>query len=435
MNAWRFVPRSLASRLYLILIVGLLAAHALSFGLLFYERYVTATSMMLGNLELDVSTAVALLDRLPPAERAAWLDRFERRTFRYRLDAGTRNDAPLSDRAQRVTQVIATSLGARYPVAANTTSTRPERFEVHLALSDGAPLTIEVTPSTLPIAQWLPFVLAVQLALLLACTWLAVRLATRPLARLADAAASLEPGGNAARLPADGPTEVAQAASAFNALQDRIAEHLAERLQILAAISHDLQTPITRMKLRVEAIDAVPERERLVGDLDEMQRLVRDGVAYARSAHGAAEPALRVDLAAFLDSLVYDYEDVGRPVTLAATVAATATTRPQALRRVLTNLVDNALAYAGHAEVALERDGDAVTIAVRDRGPGIPADQLDAVTQPFRRLETSRSRATGGTGLGLAIARQLAQALGGTLTLLNRDGGGLEASLRLRADR
>jgi signal transduction histidine kinase len=431
MNAARLVPRSLASRLYLILIVGLLAAHALSFGLLFYERYVTATSMMLGNLERDVSTAVALLDRLPANERAGWLDALERRTFRYRLDAGTRGDAPLSARAQRVTDVIAAALGTRYPIAANTTSTAPERFEVHLTLGDGAPLTIEVTPSTLPVAQWLPFVLAAQLALLLACTWLAVRLATRPLARLADAAASLEPGGSAARLPAGGPTEVARAATAFNALQDRIAEHLAERLEILAAISHDLQTPITRMQLRVEAIDALPERGRLLDDLDEMQRLVRDGVAYARSAHGTAEPALRVDLAAFLDSLVCDYQDIGKPVTLAATLAANATTRPQALRRVVTNLVDNALAYAGSAEVALEHAGDALTIAVRDRGPGIAVDSLATVMQPFRRGEASRSRATGGAGLGLAIAQQLTRALGGTLTLRNRDGGGLEALLRL----
>jgi signal transduction histidine kinase len=241
----------------------------------------------------------------------------------------------------------------------------------------------------------------------------------------------MRPGSDAARLPEGGPTEVAQAVAAFNALQDRIAQHLKERLQILAAISHDLQTPITRLRLRVDAMDDVPERAKLLGDLTEMQHLVRDGVAYARSVDGAMEPALRLDLHAFLDSLVCDYQDTGKAVTLAETAAVAVTTRPQALRRVLVNLVDNAIKYAGSAEVAVDDEDGAVTIHVRDRGPGIPAEELGAVLQPFYRLEASRSRDTGGTGLGLAIAQQLAAALGGALVLRNREGGGLEAVLRL----
>ncbi|MDC8014656.1 sensor histidine kinase [Tahibacter soli] len=425
------LPRTLAARLTLILVVGLLLAHGLSFGLLFYERYVTATAMMLSNLEQDVATSVALLDRLPADERGRWIDRLQRRTYRYLLDAGQAGDAPLSERAQRVTTLIAGVVGERFAVRANTTSTRPERYQVHLNLSDGAPLTIEVTPSVMPIAQWLPFVLVAQVVLLLACAWIAVRLATRPLAKLADAAASMRPGSDAARLPEGGPTEVAQAVAAFNALQDRIAQHLKERLQILAAISHDLQTPITRLRLRVDAMDDVPERAKLLGDLTEMQHLVRDGVAYARSVDGAMEPALRLDLHAFLDSLVCDYQDTGKAVTLAETAAVAVTTRPQALRRVLVNLVDNAIKYAGSAEVAVDDEDGAVTIHVRDRGPGIPAEELGAVLHPFYRLEASRNRDTGGTGLGLAIAQQLAAALGGALVLRNREGGGLEAGLRL----
>ncbi|MET0717475.1 MAG: HAMP domain-containing sensor histidine kinase [Pseudoxanthomonas sp.] len=226
--------------------------------------------------------------------------------------------------------------------------------------------------------------------------------------------------------------EVAKPVSAFNAMQDRIGRHLKERLQILAAISHDLQTPITRIKLRIEAMDDSPERDKLVDDLDEMQHLVRDGVAYARSAHGAAEPALRIDLHAFLDSLVYDYQDSGRQVALSGRVDAPLTTRPRALRRVIGNLVDNAIKYAGAAEIeASASENGSVSISVLDRGPGIAEDELEAVLQPFYRLEASRNRDSGGAGLGLAIAQQLALAIGGTLSLSNREGGGLRAMLTL----
>lgn len=431
--ASKWLPRSIASRLYLILFAGLLLAHGLSFGLLFYERYVTATSMMLGNLEQDVITSVAVLERIPASDRAQFLPQLKRRTYHYVLGAGEPGKPELSERAQNIVRLIGSALGPRYPLHADTTSTRPERFQVHLTLSDGQPLIVEVTPSTMPVAQWLPFVLAAQLALLLLCTWVAVRLATRPLAWLASAADSLSPSGGAAPLREGGPTEVAKAVSAFNAMQDRIAAYLSERLQILAAISHDLQTPITRMRLRTEAMDASPERDKLIGDLGEMEHLVREGVAYARSAHGAAEAPIKLDLDAFLDSLVCDYQDTGKPVSLSGTLGAPVFSRPHALRRVVGNLIDNAIKYAGAAELEVGRrgDGGAVEIRVLDRGPGIAAHELDAVMQPFYRIESSRNRDSGGAGLGLAIAQQLALSLGATLTLSPREGGGLQAILSL----
>ncbi|MEH6419871.1 HAMP domain-containing sensor histidine kinase [Pseudomonas sp. CGJS7] len=431
--ASKWLPRSIASRLYLILFAGLLLAHGLSFGLLFYERYVTATSMMLGNLEQDVITSVAVLERIPASDRAQFLPQLKRRTYHYVLGAGEPGKPELSERAQNIVRLIGSALGPRYPLRADTTSTRPERFQVHLTLSDGQPLIVEVTPSTMPVAQWLPFVLAAQLALLLLCTWVAVRLATRPLAWLASAADSLSPSGGAAPLREGGPTEVAKAVSAFNAMQDRIAAYLSERLQILAAISHDLQTPITRMRLRTEAMDASPERDKLIGDLGEMEHLVREGVAYARSAHGAAEAPIKLDLDAFLDSLVCDYQDTGKPVSLSGTLGAPVFSRPHALRRVVGNLIDNAIKYAGAAELEVGRrgDGGAVEIRVLDRGPGIAAHELDAVMQPFYRIESSRNRDSGGAGLGLAIAQQLALSLGATLTLSPREDGGLQAILSL----
>jgi signal transduction histidine kinase len=162
---------------------------------------------------------------------------------------------------------------------------------------------------------------------------------------------------------------------------------------------------------------------------------VREGIAYARSAHGVDEPVLRLEMDAFLESLVADYQDIGKQVDLAGRANAQVATRVHALRRVLVNLIDNALAYAGATDIDVAREaGGQVRIVVGDRGPGIPAAELDKVTDPFYRVEGSRNRNTGGTGLGLAIARQLAASIGATLTLRNREGGGLEAIVLLPAD-
>jgi signal transduction histidine kinase len=282
-----------------------------------------------------------------------------------------------------------------------------------------------------PVAQWLPYVLVLQLLLLIVCCWFAVRQSIRPLVALADAADALNPNAKAAPLDEGGPTEVARAARAFNAMGERIAHFVAERVQILAAISHDLQTPITRMKLRAEMAEDSEEKRKMVNDLAEIQTLVQEGLAYARSTSGEGEKASRIDLGSFVESLVYDYQDTGKNVTIEQNVGGAIVTRPHALRRILTNLVDNAIKFGGAAEVSVRRERDAVLIDVMDRGPGIPDDKLDAVLQPFVRLEGSRSRETGGTGLGLAIAHQLSVAIGGSLKLRNREGGGLAAEIRI----
>ncbi len=179
-------------------------------------------------------------------------------------------------------------------------------------------------------------------------------------------------------------------------------------------------------------MDDSAEHAKLQQDLREMETLVKEGVTYARTLHGAAEVPCRIDPDALLDSLVCDYVDSGQDVALQGSIGAALVTRPQALRRILGNLVDNALKFSGAAEieVAAAPDGK-VTISVLDRGPGIPAESLEAVFEPFHRLETSRNRHTGGTGLGLAIARQLTLAMDATLSLHNRPGGGLEARLGL----
>ena len=202
-------------------------------------------------------------------------------------------------------------------------------------------------------------------------------------------------------------------------------------MQLLAAISHDLQTPITRMKLRAEFMDDSAEKEKLCNDLGEMEHLVREGVAYARSIHGSTEESRRTNMDSFLESLVFDYQDMGKKVQLIGKSDVVVETRPHALRRVLVNLTDNALKFAGGAEVWVAANKGKLSITVMDRGPGIAEAELAQVMEPFYRVENSRNRSTGGTGLGLAIAQQLAIALGGSLTLSNREGGGLCAELKL----
>jgi signal transduction histidine kinase len=426
-------PQSLASRIALILVTGLILSNALTFGAIIYERYQAATAMMMIYLERDVASSVALLDRLPAAERPQWLDRLARRYYDFSLEAVPKHQSGPSPAglSERLAGSIEKAVGKRYPVKAFMVG--DGKVQAHIQLSDGTLLTITLRPTPgMPLSPWLPLQLAGQLIVLAACSWFAVRLATRPLELLARAADDLRADLQAPPLPVNGPTEVARAATAFNAMQERIASNVAERMQILAAVSHDLQTPITRMRLRADLMDDGPERDKMVRDLLEMETLVREGISFARTLHTAVEASCKVDLDALLASITADYTDAGRPVTLSGESNLPILTKPRVLRRLLCNLIDNALKFAGQADIEVRRNaGGGIEIAVLDRGPGIPASELEAVFQPFYRLETSRNRDTGGTGLGLAIARQLAQVLGGSLSLAAREGGGLEARLNV----
>ncbi len=426
-------PGTLRSRLFLILFSGLAVAYGLSFSILFAERYMSAKAVMLGTLESDLATSIAVLDRLPASERPDWLDRLSRGSYRLVLGPGLPGVPDLSGRGAEIADRIGQAAGNRFPIRVEAIPGDHMRLQGHLTLSDGSPLTIDVTPrGVMPLAEWLPYVFAAQMVLLILCTWFAVRLAIRPLGALAAAADALDPSRQGSPLNEDGPNEVAHAARAFNAMRDRIAHYLEERVQILAAISHDLQTPITRMRLRADMADDSPEKDKLVGDLREIERLVQDGIAYARSSHGNGEKNSRIDLASFIDSIAYDYQDTGKAVSVTGIVQGTVLTKPHALRRILTNFIDNALKFAGAAEISVERSGEGnIIIAVMDHGPGIPDDKLESVMQPFYRLETSRNRDTGGTGLGLAIAQQLAVPIGGMVRIYNRDGGGLAAEISL----
>jgi len=432
---WR-APRSMFGRLMLILFVGLFVAQTLSFGLVFYERTQSSLGLMVRYVGKDVASSVAILERESPDRRAGWLQRLDRRNYRYTLGAVAPGGPVTSGVAQRIVGAIDDALDPAYTLKATQLSSDSNRLLLQTTLRDGSPLALEFTLMPVPLSPWMLSALCLQLLMLVAVGWLAMRWVTRPLTRLAAAADTLATDFVPRPLRERGPLEVVRAARAFNTMQRRIDSHLKERLQILAAISHDLQTPITRMRLRADLLDEAELRERLHGDLDAMQKLVADGIAYARDGQGVTESPRRIDLDALLDSLVDDYVGSGKTVVLCGALCEPIVTRPNTLRRIMSNLIDNALKFAYHVEVRVERTplrgaAQGVAIEVLDRGPGIPEEELESVLKPFYRLEHSRNRDTGGSGLGLAIVQQLSHALGGAFALSNREGGGLCARVWL----
>lgn len=432
------LPRTLAGRVALIVCAGLGLAHALSLAIMLRERGELGLSMMEAYLGRDVAASVAILDHLAPVDRAAWLPRLARPNYRYVLGPASATLPTLEARYRGLAAPLSGSVTAelgRLRVGELQQAATPVAGQVDLllplTLADGSPLTLHLSPPRLTISPSSLGLLALQFLGLALAAWAAVRLTVRPLARLSSAARALTAGRPGPPLLEDGPREVAQAAQAFNAMQTRIGEQLTERMQLLAAISHDLQTPITRMRLRSEAIIDEHLRARLLADLSDMQALVEQGLMYARTAQAALEVARSIDLHALLDGLVCDAVEAGHRVELLGRYPAPLCTRVQALRRLLGNLIDNAIKFGGRAQVQVSSTAAQLCIAVSDRGPGIAPAELVAVLQPFYRIDSSRSRDTGGSGLGLAIALQLSLSLGGRLELLNRAEGGLEARLTL----
>lgn len=275
-------------------------------------------------------------------------------------------------------------------------------------------------------------------SLLFACSivlmaYLAARMAATPLHRLAQAAERLGRDINEPSLLEQGSAEVRQAARAFNRMQVELQQTLSRRTQMLAAITHDLQTPLTRLRLRLEIVNDAELRTDLIDDLAEMQSLISEGLELARLGHGNNEPMVCLDVRSLLTCIVEDDYGLRQTVQLADCCDSSVMARPQSLRRCLNNLIDNALKHAGSATLRAEYDEGLVRIEVMDEGPGLPEDQIDAMFEPFVRLDESRSRDTGGSGLGLTIARALAEQNGGVLTLTNRPTGGLCASLAVPA--
>jgi len=464
------LPRSLFARLTLVLLGGLLTAQLISFAIHMHDRgelLAQASGMQSAQRIADI---VRLLDTMAPVERQRMVKVLAAPPLVVSLgrpplvaqDAGgesaarARLFASMLRRYLGEDRDIVVGMAAAAPVKGGGAMRGPQwmaqdgeawsppmmrhggggggglSFVAQVALADGTRATFDArTPQATE--NW-PLRLAGSIAVLLIAVVLvslfAVRWVTRPLRALAGAAEELGRNIHRPPLAETGPIEVVQAARAFNTMQSRLADYLRSRTQMLAAMSHDLKTPVTRLRLRAELLDDTKLREKFDGDLREMELMVSASLDYLRGMDNG-EPVQPVDVDALLASLQADFRETGGDVKVEGQALTPYPARAQALKRGLANLIENALKYGGSARVLVEDGPQRLRIRVLDSGPGLPEDQLEKVFEPFYRVEGSRNRDTGGTGLGLAIARNVAGLHAGALVLSNRPGGGLEAEFSL----
>lgn len=282
-------------------------------------------------------------------------------------------------------------------------------------------------PLQWPLLSTLSFGITAAIILAAVCWYLLSRL-TYPLRRVSEAAERFGRGENADLLPETGPREIQELTATFNQMQDRLTRFAADRTRIMAALGHDLRSPLTALRVRAELVDDDETKNAMISSIEEMQEMVETTLAFARGM-AVSEPSESVELGSFLIQLKHDmlnsfvFNDEDADVTLRV--------RPNALRRALRNVIENAIRYGGSADVSISRGKDMVSIEICDDGPGIPEEEIEEVFEPFFRLERSRSRETGGTGLGLSIARTLLRASGGDISLSNKPEGGVRARISL----
>ena len=464
----RWLPDTLFGRLVLVLAVGMLATQFLTSSIWLDLRH-TQT--------LETPTRVAA-ERLADALQVLAQNNQDPQALRYLAGPGLQarvldqaqarypvEDAELHQEAEALVNRV---LHARLPQAGQAQLQRLQLTDAHghavpqssyfglspftvdyglqIALAPGRWLVLEtqLSPGWHAQSGWevladvLLRVYLFRILVVVLLVLLAVRWVVTPLLRMGQAAQALERDVVAApRMDEDGPREVRQAAHALNRMQQRIAANLTERTHFLAAVSHDLRTPITRMRLRLELLDSADldsGKQKLRGDLSCMEGLIDSTLAFiqAREHQG---PLQQIDLDALARSICQDRQELGQPVDIRGHIRAPVMGQPVSLRRALDNLIDNALRYAGSAGLVLDEDEDFAQICVEDRGPGIAPAQLERMRQPFERGEASRNQDTGGHGLGLSIVDAIAQAHGGALLLHNREPQGLSAGIRIRKNR
>ena len=444
------LPETLFGRLFAAIVAVVVVALLILLSIVLRERRELAFSESgSGAAAANIVELSQELARLPAQQRDSTLAQL-RADLRPRHHDGHPHERMHENlaAAQRAFAVeVQRALGGEYAVTARPARGGPRRvvpipgssppppdrmFDLLVTLPDGDRVAFRTfSPrGTPPFPRHFILELGLLTVMLSIVLYAMTRTITRPLADLAKAADSVGRGTAVQPLRERGARELKRATRAFNAMQERLNRYLDSRTRVLAAMSHDLRTPITRLRLRVESIEDEALRARCVEDLEEMTRMVSGALSLFRGLNDD-EAAVAVEINALLDELQRRYGEVNANVTIDGRAAAPFSGKPLALKRCLGNLVDNALQYGGNATIAVADTDDELTIRVLDDGPGIPEGELDRVFEPFYRLESSRNRATGGTGLGLSIARDVAQAHGGSLTLANRSSGGLEAKLVL----
>ena len=462
-------PQSLFGRLLAATVCAVLLAEGAALFLIAQERERFMQQWSVREWARRIADTTLTLQPLSPADRAAAVDQLSaavvERRHRPLIPPGDPAHPPpgppglghlpvLSDFGLSLSEQLRGTLGPGYAVEVRATpaaappaiavsppflgaheapgkESSARRYDVSVRLPDGDAVLFRVIrmPHAVPLPRHLLFNLALLVVILVIVLYVAARNITRPLSALAQAADRVGRDVRQAPLPERGARELRHAARAFNTMQDRLRRYLDSRTRVLAAMSHDLKTPLTRLRLQVETLDNPPLQERIGRELDEMEAMVREALALFRGLEDG-EAAAPVDLNALLGKVREEFADMGGKVSLAGRAAEPLTGKPQALKRCLTNLVANAIKFGSRADIELE-DGPVVAIRVRDAGPGIPDAELEQVFEPFYRVESSRNRDSGGTGLGLTIARDIAQAHGGSLSLRNLAAGGLEAELLL----
>ncbi len=454
----RLWPNTLIGQMILILLAGLVASH-LVVGWIYSADRVRAVRAIGGYAAAQrIANLARLIDEAPQEWRArliaATADPRLRITLSVRppaavATADTTEAADLPIHEYLLEQLPA-ALAARMQVVLAKPLRPPPRpaEEAHHMAAPGPMLWRRlVVTFQLDDAQWLTFTLSLPdvrppvpwpflwpmtimaVIVVLACVW-AVRRVTAPLGVVVRAAERLGHDVNAPPIRQTGTREMRQAAAAFNEMQGRLQRLLRNRTTMLAALSHDLRTPLTLLRLRIESLPETEERERMLASIATLDAMIDATLKFARDST-APEDWHRTDIAALLASIVDDMEDAGLPVTMAPAGPVVLACQAGGLRRAVTNLVDNGLKYGSAARLALETTPEALRIVIEDDGPGIPEAELRKVFEPFYRLEESRSRETGGSGLGLAIAQAVAEAHHGGITLANRPEGGLRAVLTI----
>ncbi len=437
------LPRTLLWRTFLLVALLMMISVVAWFAIFrTYEREPRARQLAQTLVSVANLTRAALVSARPEARRELLRELSDREGIRIYPAEASDEIQPLPDRAflYRVQELVREQLGPGTRLTLDREGEQALFVSFRIDDSDDGDywlaLPRERIDRVFPLG-WLGWGVAALLLSLLGA-WLIVFRITRPLKALQLAAQKVGAGETPPRLDEGGPTELATVATAFNQMSADLAQIDQDRALILAGVSHDLRTPLTRLRMGIEMSADEGLREGMTADIEEMDKTIGQFLDFARSEGGEAPQ--EVDLAALLADLASQYRRRGFPVEVSAAVAPTPTSeagharRPQALRRAVSNLVDNALRYAGSdrpVELTLGSANGELAIEVRDRGPGIPPQDVERIKRPFARLAVARSN-TAGAGLGLAIVERIARSHNGCLELLPREGGGLIARLVLR---
>ena len=427
----RILPRSLLGRSLMIIVTPLVLLQVIS-ALIFYESHWNKVSLRLArSLAGEVATVVTLLGR-----------DFDNRAETFKLaanhmglgasfkDGDILPNIPPSaenDMERTLIRSLGEYLGRPFHIDARSI----DRYViVKVQLSQGV-LDVIVPRKRLFSSTTYVFVLWMvgTSLILLAVATVFMRNQVKPISRLAQAADQFGKGRDVPAFKPEGAREVRQAASAFLAMRERIQRQIGQRTDMLAGVSHDLRTPLTRMRLQLALLDGVDGAEELTEDVDEMEHMLEGYLAFARG-EGAETPEA-TNLTELLDGVVAQARRKGGAIDLHSEGELMVPLRPDAFRRCVTNLLDNASRYAEHVTIRAGTRGNAIEVTIDDDGPGIPEDSRDDVFKPFYRLDGSRNPGTGGIGLGLTIARDVLRGHGGDIDLSTSPTGGLRARLRL----